>query len=294
VEALFAPSGSIGKRLPPAHHFHSVQRSLPSAAVSRMAEGATIGTEPQQKTMEIMMIGATTNEVSGHDDAAQRATFSNLTTRLLGLGYPVAAVALRFKNKPALRLMTVIFSAILLATTLPSSSHVSGLSLLSSLLFLAVNLFQILLMLWDLRPIVLQGEARVLRDLVFPNLTASEFNKLMRFAQWRDGAPGDVLAIQGSRIIEIIVLLNGNAEVERSGQHVATLGAGSIIGEIGSLSAQPFSSTIRLDRPSRYLFWNKDKMDHFFDCYPSIASGFERAFISRLEAPAFRLLSRPS
>jgi hypothetical protein len=244
-------------------------------------------------TVVFMMIGATMNEVSGHDGAGQRATFCNLTACLLGLGYPIAAAALRFKNKPTLRLMTVILAAILLATTLLSSSHVSGLSLLPSLSFLAVNLFQILLMLWDLRPIALQGEARVLRDFVFPNLTASEFNKLMRLAQWRDGAPGDVLANQGSRVIEIIVLLNGNAEVERNGQHVATLGAGAIIGEIGSLSAQPFSSTIRLDRPSRYLVWNKNKLDHFFACHPSIASGFERAFISRLEAPAFRLLSRP-
>jgi len=31
-------------------------------------------------------------------------------------------------------------------------------------------------------------------------------------------------------------------------------------------------------------------LDHFFACHPSIASGFERAFIARLEAtPAFRL-----
>jgi hypothetical protein len=148
VEALFAPSGSIGKpwRLP--RHFQPVQRSLPSAAVSRIAEGATLTTEPRQRTVVFTMIGATMNEISGHDGAGQRATFYNLTARLLGLGYPIAAAALRFKNKPTLRPMTVIFAAILLATTLLSSSHVSGLSLLPSLSFLAVNLFQILLMLW--------------------------------------------------------------------------------------------------------------------------------------------------
>jgi CRP-like cAMP-binding protein len=150
-----------------------------------------------------------------------------------------------------------------------------------------------LLMLWDLRPVALQGEARVLHDFVFPNLTASDFNKLMLFAQWRDGEPGDRLAIQGSGVTEIVVLLSGHAEVERDGQRVSTLGAGAIIGQIGSLSAQPFSSTIRLAAPSRYLAWNRDRLDHFFACRPSIASGFERAFISRLEAPVFRLLSRP-
>ena len=156
------------------------------------------------------MIGATMNEVSGRHDAGHSATFANLTARLLGLGYPIAAAALRFKNKPALRLMTVIFTVILLATTLLSSSHVSGLSLLSSLLFLAVNLFQILLMLWDLRPVALQGEAQMLHDFVFPNLTAAAFNKLARLAEWRDGAPGHRLAIQGSGVTEIIVDLRYN------------------------------------------------------------------------------------
>jgi Cyclic nucleotide-binding domain len=274
-------------------HFHFAQRSLPAAAVSRTAEAVTIAAEAQQKTVEIVMIGATMNDISGCDDAGHGTTLANARVRLFALGYAIAAAVLRFKDKPALRLTTAILAVIFLATTLLLSDHVSSASLVSSLLFLAVNLFQILLMLWDLRPVALQGEARVLHDFVFPNLTASDFNKLMLFAQWRDGEPGDRLAIQGSGVTEIVVLLSGHAEVERDGQRVSTLGAGAIIGQIGSLSAQPFSSTIRLAAPSRYLAWNRDRLDHFFACRPSIASGFERAFISRLEAPVFRLLSRP-
>jgi CRP-like cAMP-binding protein len=147
---------------------------------------------------------------------------------------------------------------------------------------------QFLLILWELRPVTLQGDARTLHDFVFPNLTAHAFNNLVRFAQWRDGRPGDVLAVQGSRVTEIILLPNGNAEVERDGQHVATLRAGAIIGEIGSLSGQPFSSTISLAEHSRFLVWKTEALDNFFTCHPTIAS-FERAFISRLEPTrAFR------
>jgi hypothetical protein len=237
------------------------------------------------------MTCTTMKVASKREDAKHSTTFANAPARWFGLGYSIAATALRLKNRPALRLMTVICAAIFLATALLSSDHVNSASLLSSFLFLAVNIFQILLILWELRPVALQGEARLLHDFVFPNLTGPAFKRLMRFAQWREGERGDLLAIQGSRVTEIIILLAGHAEVERSGHHVATLGAGAIIGEIGSLSAQPFSNTIRLARHSRYLAWKKDTLDHFFACHPSIASGFERAFISRLEAATFRLLS---
>jgi hypothetical protein len=236
------------------------------------------------------MTCVTMNETSDRKDTGYSAKFVNAPARLLGLGYSIAAAALRLKNRPALRLMTAIIAVVVFAITFVSSGHINRTSFALSSLFLALNVFQILLILWELRPVALQGETRMLHDFVFPNLTASAFNSLMRFAQWRDGQPGDILAVQGTRVTEIIVLLAGNAEVERDGQRVATLGAGAIIGEIGSLSAQPFSSTIRLAEHSRYLAWKKDALDHFFACHPSIASGFERAFISRLEVtPTFRL-----
>jgi hypothetical protein len=228
-------------------------------------------------------------DISERKNAGRGARFANARARLLGLGYSIAATALTFKNRPVLRLMTVISAASVLAITLLSADHLNRASLVWYLLFLAANILQFLLILWELRPVTLQGEAQTLHDFVFPNLTASAFNNLVRFAQWRDGRPGDILAFQGSRVTEIIVLLNGNAKVERDGQHVATLRAGAIIGEIGSLSGQPFSSTISLAEHSRFLVWKKDALNHFFACHPTIASGFERAFISRLEAtPSFR------
>jgi hypothetical protein len=243
----------------------------------------------RERRMEIVMTCVTMNDASERKAAGRSARFANASVRLLAVGYSIAAAALRLKNTPALQLMTIIFAAILLAITFLSSDHVNRESLVSGSLFLLVNIYQLLLLLWELRPVTLHGEKRMLHDLIFPNLTISAFNRLTRLARWRDGKPGDILAIQGSRVTEIVILLKGSAEVERDGGHVATLGAGAIIGEMGALSAQPFSSTIRLAAHSRCLVWKKDALDHFFACHPSIASGFQRAFISRLQVtPVFR------
>ncbi len=211
--------------------------------------------------------------------------------RHLNFAYSVAATSLRFKNAPALRIASVIAAMALLAGTLLSSDHVNRVSLVWGVLLAIVNILQILLILWEIRPIRLHGERRLLYDLIFSNLSPSDFNSLMRFAEWRDGDPGEVLARQGASVTEIIVLLKGSAEVERDGRYVRTLGMGAMIGEIGYLSAQPFSSTIRLSHDSRFVVWRKNILDNFFACHPSIAAGFDRAFISRLD-PAAASLTR--
>jgi hypothetical protein len=209
--------------------------------------------------------------------------------RHLSLAYSVAARSLRFKNTPALRIASVVFAMALLAGTLLSSDHVNRVSFAWACLLTIVNIFQILLIIWEMRPVRLQGEKQMLRDLAFPNLSPTAFNSLMRFAEWRDGDPGEVLASQGSEVTEIVVILKGAADVERDGLHARTLDAGAIVGEIGYLSAQPFSSTIRLSAPSRLVVWRRDVLDDFFALHPSIASSFDRAFIARLDPAAVSL-----
>jgi hypothetical protein len=212
---------------------------------------------------------------------------------LLDLGYSIGAVVSRIRNTLALRLASIMSGTALCALNLSSPTRLNRASLLCACLLLAFNLCQFLLIVWELRPIALQGEELALHSLVFPNLPMAGFKRLMRFAKWRDGKPGEIIAIEGSPVTEIIVLLGGGAVVERSGQHVHRLGAGAIVGEIGALGAQPFSSTIRLTRRSRYLAWEKGALDRFFACHPALASGFQRAFILRLEkAPLFQTESR--
>lgn len=219
-----------------------------------------------------------------HEEKANSRRLERTSSvRFLHHAYSLTAVLLRLKNAPALRAASVIAAMFLLAATFLASDHVLEASLVWGSLLVVVNLFQLFLILWDLRPVTLHGEDKILYDRIYSNLGVSSFKRLMGIAERYDGAPGDLLASQGSPVTDIIVLIDGSAEVERDGEWLGVLTQGAIIGEIGSLSARPFSSTIRLAEHSRYIAWKKDLLDHFFACHPSIASGFERAFISRLD-----------
>jgi len=212
-----------------------------------------------------------------------------MARRVLNLGYRIAATLVRLKKAPGLRVLSAIAAIIFVMGTLLTAEHVGKMSIVGGTVVLVMNILQLLLLLWKQRTIVLEGEERTLHDLVYPNLNPSDFRSLMQFAEWRDGYPGDVLAFQGAEVTEITVLVEGDAEVERDGHRLTTLGAGAIVGAIGALSARPFSGTIRLIKRSRYVVWKKEALENFFSCHPSIASDFERAFILRLDTvPKFR------
>jgi hypothetical protein len=119
------------------------------------------------------MTCVTMNNTFEPKNAGRSASFAKARVRLFGLGYSIAAAALTFKNKPSLRLMTVIAAVIVLGVTLFSSEHMTRASLAWCLSLLAINILQFLLILWELRPLELQGEARTLHDFVFPNCSTA-------------------------------------------------------------------------------------------------------------------------
>jgi hypothetical protein len=209
----------------------------------------------------------------------------------LNLGYLLSAIALVMRDMLALRALSALSGLVLLLCDLflvsPASRDWFG--LFWSVLFLVINVLQLTLLLWERRPITFNRAERDLHASVFPNLSRAEFTKLKRLAQWRDGKPGTLLAIQGKPVTEIVVLYRGTASIDRDGASLKAIGDGAIIGQVGALVEQPFSSTIRLTCVSRYVVWQKASLDRLFGRNPSMGTAFERAFILGLEAaPAFR------
>jgi CRP-like cAMP-binding protein len=55
---------------------------------------------------------------------------------------------------------------------------------------------------------------------------------------------GRVLCTEGEAGRELMVIIDGKAEVERQGQHVATLGPGDFVGELSLLDHGPRTATV--------------------------------------------------
>jgi cAMP-dependent protein kinase regulator len=79
----------------------------------------------------------------------------------------------------------------------------------------------------------------------FSELTDEERTAIAPYAKLDQVPPGTVLVEEGDFSRELIVIEDGEAEVERGGEVVGSLGAGDFFGEIGVLDNQLRNATVK-------------------------------------------------
>ena len=122
------------------------------------------------------------------------------------------------------------------------------------LVFIALNLFWVVRLLLERRPVKLSEEEQRLYQLVFRTLTPREMLQLLKFAKWEDRDTGDILQKEGETHDRISVIVSGRAMVSYAGdRHLGEIGEGQIVGKISFIfhpnpEAQERDATRRIER----------------------------------------------
>lgn len=99
------------------------------------------------------------------------------------------------------------------------------------------------------------------RATVFSVLTDEQLERIAAAATETEHAEGEALTEQGVIGHRFHLILDGTAEVERDGEHVADLRRGDFVGELGLLGGGPSTATVRATSPivcvtlEREAFW---------------------------------------
>ena len=133
------------------------------------------------------------------------------------------------------------------------------------------------------RTIFTPEEGIVVRALA-PDLPKHRARKLISLGQWRRAGPGDVLLQQGEPVACLDYLIEGTCEVERDGALIARIGPDSLVGEMGYLSGEPASATVRAIDPLRYFSFDADRLRAAMQRNPDLASALERSVARVLRA----------
>ena len=98
----------------------------------------------------------------------------------------------------------------------------------------------------------------------------------------RDG--GAVLARQGARGLEFLLIVEGSAQVEKDGKIIARLGAGDFFGEMSLIDGRPRSATVVADAPVVLLVVHASSFGRLLETVPGLSKKVMITLCERLRA----------
>jgi CRP-like cAMP-binding protein len=122
-------------------------------------------------------------------------------------------------------------------------------------LFTLVNIFQIILLILEERPVFFGDQELELYRTTFHTLKPREFAKLLSIAEWKQATVGVELLAQNKPVGALMLIAEGRGAVEVDGRRVAEVAAGQFVGEMGFLTQQDASARVVAGGPTNYVSW---------------------------------------
>jgi CRP-like cAMP-binding protein len=139
-----------------------------------------------------------------------------------------------------------------------------------ALVFTAINLYQILRIYLERRPVVLSENEQKLYDMGFRSLRPREFVSLLMAGEWKTAAPGDSVLIQGEPVSSLGIAISGSLKLRKDDKDVMSLQPGYIIGTALALTGQPSPVAAIFTEPARYFCWPLSNIRAFLDKRPDL------------------------
>ena len=144
--------------------------------------------------------------------------------------------------------------------------------------FTLINLGRIVLLFLEKRSISFSDEERELHETLFRNFSPVEFMKLMNLGNWHKSSEGELLAVENEPLQHVKLIYNGEVEVERQQQVIASLRDGTFIGEMSFLQDSSATATVRTKRPTRYIAWPTDELKKLLKRNPTMDIAMNTVF----------------
>jgi CRP/FNR family transcriptional regulator, cyclic AMP receptor protein len=129
---------------------------------------------------------------------------------------------------------------------------------------------------------------------LFMECTPEELAQIARAFTSVEVSAGRVLARQGTRGYELLVITEGSATVDIDGEVVATLGPGDFIGEIALLDGGPRTATVTAASDSVIEAMHAREFTELLLHAPHLMLNILKGVAKRLRATDLRLMQRGS
>jgi CRP-like cAMP-binding protein len=157
--------------------------------------------------------------------------------------------------------------------------------------FITINLYQILRIYLERRPVVLSEDEQKLYDMGFHSLRPREFVSLMLAGEWKNAAAGDKVLTEGQPVSSVCIPISGAVKVRKHGQELETSKPGRVIGTALALTGDPSPVDATFTEPGRYMCWPLYNIRKFLDKRPELRVTLQSLVNRDLAAKLERLAS---
>jgi CRP/FNR family transcriptional regulator, cyclic AMP receptor protein len=114
-----------------------------------------------------------------------------------------------------------------------------------------------------------QGTVDDLRHIaLFARMSEAELAHFADLGELVDAEPGAIIIDQGDVGVECFLVLAGDAGIFAAGQHVATIGPGSVVGEMALIGHKPRNATVTAQTAMRLLAFDISSFKKLLDDMP--------------------------
>jgi Cyclic nucleotide-binding domain len=144
------------------------------------------------------------------------------------------------------------------------------------LVFIAINVYQIWVLVDEQRKFKHMEHAHLLRQGVFAGFNDAQLARLVTAGDWRMLEPGTVLTEQDKPVPELVLICDGQALVNVHGSTVAHLRGGAFVGEMAFVSGNTASADVVIEHPTRAFVFDMAKLHKLVDSDDLIAVAIHR------------------
>ena len=129
-----------------------------------------------------------------------------------------------------------------------------------------------------------EGTVDDLRQIaLFARMSEAELERFAALGEEVDAESGAVLIDQGDVGVECFLVLEGEAGVFAGGQHVASIGAGTVVGEMALIGHKPRNASVVAQTPMRLLAFNITSFKKLLEEMPRTQKYIHELLESRAE-----------
>ncbi len=102
----------------------------------------------------------------------------------------------------------------------------------------------------------------------FTDVGPDERRRILALSSPREVAAGELLLDQGDTAVECFLVLSGSVSVYVRGEYVASIGPGSMVGEMALVDHRPRTAAVVADQPTRLLAFRTKEFRTLLDEMP--------------------------